>query len=104
MPDTPASYLVPFCLGSARLSLLQISLESGLLVIGHEKGEVRVYQFSQVANEATSVELSGPNRKASHEEESGRCGAHPGHLSKCKPDPTSWPQPRSVQRHFGHAS
>ena len=85
-----------FCLGSSMSALLQISLESGLLVVGHEKGEVRVYQFSQVANEATSVELSGPNRKASHEEESGRCGALPRPLSKSTLDLTSWPQPRSV--------
>lgn len=53
--------------------VMQVELASGSLVVAHEKGEVRVYQFSPGRCDAVSLELNGRGRHPKHEEESGRC-------------------------------
>lgn len=52
---------------------LQFCALSGLLVVAHLSGEVRVYQFSSPAHEIVTYEASGKSRKKLNlQEESGR--------------------------------
>lgn len=69
---------VPFDSGGAgaklkAISIFQFCSESGLMVVGHTTGELRVYHFSPTANDVTNFEASGCSRKRLEaDEDSGR--------------------------------
>lgn len=55
------------------MAFLQFCPKSGLLVVGHANGEVRMYQFSPLAYEVSTYEAtSRSHKKLRAEEESGR--------------------------------
>ncbi len=55
---------------SSSFLALQLCAESGLLVVGHDRGDLRVYQFSTASQEVRAMAFDG-RRRAQDEEEIG---------------------------------
>ena len=48
--------------GSHQIYGAQVCQSSGLLLVGHAKGEARLYQFSSMAQNVTAEHISSPSR------------------------------------------
>ena len=53
-------------------SVMQFCALSGLLVVAHHEGELRVYQFSTAAHEVVTYEAARQGRSLRQEADSGR--------------------------------